>query len=293
MFEKFISDINNKPEEEKFVLDLTKNPTINKEFLRYQLNNSLDNIPDAELFNLVKETYPHILETIMDNNDAQYIDAFMNPKFLSVFIQVLSGVQLDLLQRTCCNKLAYDYFTLKNNDRYIKQLFYSLSKMVNRDIIPSLLSLGIPENLAIQIALARYSSTKETVNVKRVNFIITTSPKEIMTLQTIIWIYEKLFDSFTPIFEGTMFDVYDDEEEWVTDDIMEIYSTISLAVLEILNNMPSVNIRKVLISYTGDFETLHSKKLSSYRFSMSALSGDYERINNVVEALKAERIYVP
>ena len=292
MFEKFISDVNNRPEEEKVSIDISKNPAINKEFLRYQLN-SLDTIPDNELFGIIKETYPHILEEIMSRNDAQYIDAFMKPKFLSAFIQVLSGVQLDLIQRTCCNKLAYDYFTIKNNDPYIKQMFYSLSKMVNRDIIPNLLSLGIPENLAVQIALARYSSTKENINVKRVNFIITTSPKEIMTLQTIIWIYEKLFDSFTPIFEGTMFDVYDDEEEWVTDDIMEIYSTISLAVLEILNNMPSINIRKVLISYTGDFETLYSKKPDSYRFSMSALSADYERITNVVDALRSEKIFVP
>lgn len=293
MFEKFISDISNAPEEKKVKIDISKNPAINKEFFTQQLD-SLDTIPENQLCDLVKETYPYILEEIMARNDIGYINAFTNARFLSVLIQTLSSAeQLTLEQRICCNKLAYDYFTLKDKDQYIKQLLYTLSKMVNRDIIPGLLSLGIPENLAAHLALARYSSTDEVVNVKRVNFIITTSPKELMTLQNIIWIYEKLFDNFTRIFEGTMFDVYDEDEEWVTDDIMEVYSTISLAILEILNNMPSINIRKVLISYAGDFATLHSGKSNSYRFSLSSISQDYNRITDIVEMLKAEKIYVP
>jgi len=292
MFESFIKDIKNTPNESKeMTIDIGNNPFINKDYFRYHLDN-IDSISDSELFNTIRTGYTNILEETM-NNDTTHLKALTNPRFLSVFIQVVGSTQLDLLHRICCNKLAYDYFTTSDTDQYIKQLFYSLSKMVNRDIIPGLLSLGIPEDLAVQLALARYSSTKEIVNVKRVNFIITTSPKEIMTLQTIVWIYEKLFDSFTPLFEGTMFDVYNDEEEWVTEDIMEIYSTVSLAVLEIMNNMPSINIRKVLISYTGDFETLYSKTPGAYRFSMKALSADYERITNVVDSLRLENIYVP
>ena len=92
--------------------------------------------------------------------------------------------------------------------------------------------------------------------------------------------------------QSTFF-VYDDEEEWVTEEIMEIYSTISLAVLLILNNMTSDKIRKVLISYTGDYNALYSGNSNSYRFSMKAISTDYSRIIDVVEALKEEGIYVP
>lgn len=292
MFEKLVQDINNRKEEEKFTLDISKNATINTGYFREQIS-SLDKIPDNELYLLVRETYKVILKDIMNRNDVQYIDTFTNAKFLTALIQVLSGVELEYEEKICCNKLAYDYLTLKNNDTSIKQLLYTVSKMVNRDKIPALLSFGIPENLAVQMALARYSSIKESINVKRLNFIITTSSKAIMTEQNIVWIYEKLFDNFTPIFEGTMFDVYDEEEEWVNDDIMEIYSTISLAVLTILNNMPSVNIRKVLISYSGDYQSLYSDNSNSYRFSLNALSADYNRIIAIVEALKAESIYVP
>ena len=293
MFDKIMSDLINQEEEPKDIsINLSKSPAINRDFFKEQAN-SLDTISDRELYDIVKATHNSILEEIMSRNDAQYIDIFTNPRFLTTLIQVLGNVALDYEERVCCNKLAYDYFTLKNNDAYIKQLFYTLSKIVNRDKIPALLSIGLPENLAIQLALARYSSTREIINAKRVNFIITTSPKELMTEQNIVYIYEKLFDNFTPIFTATMTDVYDDEEEWVTEEIMEIYSTISLAVLLILNNMTSDKIRKVLISYTGDYNALYSGNSNSYRFSMKAISTDYSRIIDVVEALKEEGIYVP
>lgn len=293
MFEKLVDDINNQTEEAKDIsIDLAKSPAINRNFFKDQME-YIDTIRDRDLYNLVKEAHRSILEGIMTKNDTSYIDAFTNPRFLSALIQVLGNVTLDHEERICCNKLAYDYFTLKNNDSYIKQLFYNLSKIVNRDKIPSLLSIGVPENLAIHLALARYSSNKESINVKRVNFIITTSPKEVMTEQNIVYIYERLFDNFTPIFTATMTDVYNDEEEWVTDDIMEVYSTVSLAVLLILNNMTSDKIRKVLISYTGDYNALYSNRPNSKRFSLRSLSADYSRITSVVEALQEEGVYVP
>jgi len=294
MFEKFINDVKKQAEVEETTvsINISNNPALNKDYLRNRID-YIDSIEDDELYKIVKETHRSILEEIMTRNDSQYIDAFTNPKFLLALIRVLSNVTLDHSERVCCNKLAYDYFTLKNNDSYIKQLFYTLSKNVNRDKIPLLIAIGIPENLAIQLALARYSSNKENINVKRVNFIITSSPISIMNEQTIVYIYEKLFDNFTPIFSATMTDVYDDEEEWVTDEIMEIYSTISLAVLTILNNMPSDKIRKVLISYTGDYNSLYSGQTNASRFSLNALSSDYSRITAVVEALKEENVFVP
>lgn len=296
MFEKLINDIESNQKESPMVkIDLSKNPLVNKDFFRDRIQ-EIDIIQDKDLYDLVKESHKSILEDIMNRNDAQYIDAFTNPRFLSALIQVLRDTTLEYDERVCCNKLAYDYITLKNNDDYIKQLFYSLSKIVNRDKIPSLVAIGLPENLATYIALARYSSTKEIINMKRMNFILTTSPIELMTEQVIVHIYEVLVDRFTPLFVGTMFDVYDEDgpdEDWITDDIMEIYSTVSNAVLFILNNMTSDKIRQVLISYAGDYQALYSDKPNSYRFSMKCISGDFERIRNVLEALKLEGVIIP
>ena len=293
MFEKLISDVENAKEEPTVAIDIYKDATINPEYTREVIRNII-NVTKQDLYTTIRKSYKHILNDIMQYNDAEYINAFTDSKFLTTFIEVISNVPpLEGDEKLCCNKLAYDYFTLKNNDPYIKKLFSIMSKTTNKHEVQALLGIGIPEDIAINLALSRYSSTNEIINVKRVNFIITTSPIEIMTEQMIVWIYEKLFDRVTPLFVGTMTDRYNDEEEWVTDDIMEIYSTISLAVLTILNNMPSSDIRKVLISYAGDYSMIYKNKPDSIRFSIHAISGDYKRITNVVESLKAENIILP
>lgn len=293
MFENFVTQVMNKQEPEQINIGLYGNPVFNSELLKEQLY-SLDTIPDRDLYNIVRASFDSILKDIFKKEDAKYLEVFTTPKFLTVLTQVVSTMQLTDQQRVYCNKLAYDYMTYPHEtDPYVKQLFLSLSRMINRNHISQLMAIGIQEDLASYMALARYSSENEGINVKRLNLIICTSPIELMTEQMIVYIYEKLFDRVTALFENIMFDVYDDEEEWATEEVMEIYSTVSLAILEIMNNMPSNDIRKVLISYTADFEALYNADMKKVRFSMKSISSDFSRISQVVEQLKAENIYVP
>ena len=294
MFYNFARDVMNKKEPEQIELNLYDNPVFNSELLKSKLN-SLHTIPDRDLYNIVKASFDSILKDIFDKEDAKYLEVFTTPKFLTVLTQVVSSMQLTDQQRIYCNKLAYDYMTYPHEtDPYVKQLFLSLSRMINRNHISQLMAIGIQEDLASYMALARYSSENEGINVKRLNLIICTSPINLMTLQMIINIYERLFDRATALFENTMFDIYDDEEEWVTEDVMEIYSTTSLAILEIVNNMESEDIRKVLISYTEDFKMLYGANMKNVRFSMKSISSDFSRILWVVDkVLKPEGIYVP
>lgn len=293
MFENFVTQVMNKQEPEQINIGLYGNPVFNSELLKEQLY-SLDTIPDRDLYNIVKASFDSILKDIFKKEDAKYLEVFTTPKFLTVLTQVVSTMQLTDQQRVYCNKLAYDYMTYPHEtDPYVKQLFLSLSRMINRNHISQLMAIGIQEDLASYMALARYSSENEGINVKRLNLIICTSPIELMTEQMIVYIYEKLFDRVTALFENIMFDVYDDEEEWATEEVMEIYSTVSLAILEIMNNMPSNDIRKVLISYTADFEALYNADMKKVRFSMKSISSDFSRISEVVKLLKAENIYVP
>lgn len=289
MFDQYMKDINKEPKKELVDVKLFCNPVYNPMVLNQHLHN-IDTFSDKELFMLLKDSYPSILSDIFIEKNEYYLQLFTNARFLSIMIQVVSSTNnISHINRVYFNKIVYDYLTLDKKDQYIKQLLYSLSRMVNKDVLPRLLGLGLQEDLAIYLSLARFSSQKEIVNVKRVNFVIMTSPIEIMTEQMIVYIYEKLFDRVTPLFIGTMID---NCKQDMSQDMEEIYSIISLAILDILNGMPTADIRKVLIAYVGDYQAVYHK--SGYRFSMQCLSNDYSRINSVVEALHSnENIYVP
>ncbi len=291
MFEKFIEEVKIKDKDiPKYQsLDLFNNPMLNTSLLWKKLS-CIDTLSDRELFNLVKNSFDDVLKLIFSNGDQDYLKLITNTKFLIALNQVVLNLDLTYIQKIHCNKLAYDYFTSGNSDPYTKQLFFALSKSVNRSIIGALCSTGLNENLASYLALARYSSEKEMINVKRLNFIIISSSADVMNEQMIIKIYEKLFDSITSLFEGIMFDGLDMDDEFVSESMNLIYSTISLAILDILNNMTSQDIRKVLISYQGDYEALYHKRKP--RFQVSAISGDYIRILDVIEALKGEKIFI-
>jgi len=297
LLDSFMNDLENKKTETTLVdINIMDTPIFNIQVLYDKLSN-IDKVSDKELYSLLKIGYKDLLKDIFNKDTPLYLTLLTNSKFITIFIQVLSSEILDYDCKVYCNKIAYDYLTLsENKDKYIQQLYYTLSKVVNRGIIPGLLGLGIQEDLASYIALARYSSLKEMINVERVNFIIISSSKEhVMAEQMIVWIYEKLFDRVTPLFEGVMFDILtEDDEDNYTDNMLETYSTISLAVLDIMNNLPSQDIRKVLISYVGDYELVYRKpNQKTTRFSMDSLSTDYSRINQAIEDLKLETIYVP
>lgn len=292
MFEKIMGDINKMEEPEVVKPKIADGPALNPEAFRDRIN-SISTMPERELYNIIKESYKSILSDIMKRQDKEYLDVFTTPKFISILTQVLNFVQLTKEETLCCNKLVYDYITLKNNDTYVKESLFVLSKMVNRQAIQGLISVGLPENLATYLALARWSDTKESVNIKRLNFIIATSSPKIMTVQTIVFAYEKLFDAISDLVETTMFDIYDDDEPWVTEDIMEVYGNISLAVLTILNNMPMHLIKKILKCYTEDFGFLHGGNPKCVRFSMKCISDDFIRILNTVEQLEYEGTFVP
>ena len=188
--------------------------------------------------------------------------------------------------------------TLKSNsDAYVKELFFALSKIVNRDVLPGLLGIGIDENLASYIALARYSSLDEKINIMRLNIILMNLDPKCMPEEIIIKIYGKLFDRLSTLFEAIMFTIIDfDDDSEITkeqEDILEQNSVISLAILDILESQPSNVIMGVLKSYASDFQLIHGSDAKKVRFSLKTISSDYYRINTIVEYLEMDGIYIP
>lgn len=286
MFEEYVEKISKNNDQKDYIeLNLMDNVSINIDTLIKKIKN-IDELSDQELTKIVKESYALILENIFASKDSSLaIKLFTNARFITIMTQSLYSIRLTKLQRIYCNRISYDYIapsSLKKDDN-IKNLLINLSKVVNRDVIPGLLSLNLNEELSSYLAMARFSSEKENINVRRVNFIITQQPCSLMTEQKIINIYEKLFDHIIPLFEGTMFENLD----FVDDNSNEVYATISLAILDILNEMPMDMIIKVLKSYTQTKLLLHPDEKT--RFNLRSISQqDYKRILDAIDYLQNE-----
>lgn len=294
---EYLNKIQNEKEEES--VDLFNSLSFNPILLDEKIEN-LDKLDDKELYNIIVEYYKDILNEAFNNKEKNYLSLFTKSKFLNVFIQAMHTVCDDLTytEKVYCNKIAYDYMTLKDTnkqDKYISTLLLSLSKVINRSLIPGLIGIGLDEQLSIHLALSRYSTFNEITNVKRVNHIIIRSSIKIMTEQRIVNIYEKLFKKVTPLFEGIMYDVYDESDsnkDKYTEEMKNISSIISLVILDILESMETNDIRLILKEYSLSYSACHQGE--TVRFSMQALGPDYPRVNRCIEYLnEKELIYLP
>ena len=266
----------------------------NLESIKNKLFN-LDNLSDQDLYNFVYKTYNYILDEMFIAKNGDLIKfLYTNSRFLMTFNSVLGrpDIELSYLQTIYCNKLAYDYFTAKGDkDSYIKDLLVNLIKTVNRSVMPSLIGLGLNEELAAYLVNARYSSLKENIQVRRLNLIIMNQPSEVMTVQMIVYIYGKLFERITPLFDGIMYD-YWSNDQLVGNEMEEIYATINVAILEIVNNLPEDIMYHLLRNFRETYDLVNLNK--KIRFNIySFCKEDYPRLDYTLELLKQDGIVLP
>ena len=254
------------------------------------INNAFSTMDESQLSVFIRNNIDEIVRDIQ-KKEIPYIDFFRDGKFISAFIRAINSIPMSSGLRYACNNLAYDYFTCDNPIPAIKQKYLEISRVANKADINKLMCLGIPENIASNLALCRFSSNGEEINANRLNFALYFQNPELMTEQMIVWIYEKLFDKIKNLFIAIMLETYTkDEMDNFGPNFVEIYGRVSNAVLDIVNNMESEGIVKVLCAYS------EAQKIAKcpVRFSLRCLSNDYERILRVVNMLRNEyNIYIP
>lgn len=286
----------NKTEEPKVSVNIADNIYLNRDIFKSKIEH-LDEIPDRELYALVKESYPTILEHIMNRTDLSYVKSFSNMKFLNALIQVLSAEYAISYQNIlCCNKLAYDYLTFSNADPKIRSMFFTLSKIVNRNLMQSLLAIGISEDLAAYLALARNSTSDEAVNIKRVNFLLVQQDAKSLTVQRLVNIYSRLFNGIRDLFLYTMTDVYNESTFEVTKNeepekyksIMTIYINQADAVVAILNSLEFFNIYYI-IAQLSELCAFNNYTSDNVRYSLRAMAQtpDNFRVITAIEQFEA------
>lgn len=251
----------------------------------------VDRMVEHDVYNFIKSNIDYIAKLIMENN-VIVSRALMNVKFLRPFSQVIAGMPITYLRQLCANKICYDYFTSEVNDPVIRQIVFDMSKAVNRNEIQQLMAIGLDIDTASNLALCRHSSMNEVINIKRLNFVICSKDPDIMTEQMIVWIYEKLFDSISDLFNTTMLEPYYVPTDEIDNgsEFMEIFSTISLAILTIVNNMTLQQIHQVISGYVTKW---NDAKKPHVRVSLHSLSADFGRIQTIVENLESQGIVVP
>ena len=291
MFENIIQGLPTEVNPKNLYLSMDDN---NLESIKNRLFN-LDSMSDKDLYNLVYKTYSYLLDDMIMSKNAELIKfLYTNPRFIMTLHNVLSSpdVKLSYLQIVYCNKLAYDYFTARGDkDKYIRDLLVNLIKTVNRSTTPGLIGLGLNETLATYLTNARYSSLKENIQVKRLNLIIMNQPSEVMTVQMIVDIYGKLFDRISPLFDGIMYD-YWSNDQFINQEMEDVYATINIAILEIANNLPEDIMYHLLRNFYETYQMLNTNK--KIRFNIySFCKEDYPRLDYTLEMLKREGIILP
>ncbi len=245
----------------------------------------LDLLKDQEIKSIIDSNFSYILKDIFENNNKNMVNLFMDNRFLTIFTAALYGIEPCYTDYVYCNRIAYDYIALKSNgkDQITENLMFNMARVLNRKYIHILVLLNLDEKLALMMLIARYSSLKENVNVKRLNCIITNQSPELMTEEMIVQIWNKLFQKITPLFEGVMFDVWD-SSELEEESKRDIYSFINLAILNTLNSLDSVTIRQVLINYYQLKNYVYPDK--QVRFNINCFSSDdYPRLRAALDDL--------
>ena len=268
---------------------------LNRDMLLMELNN-IDSKSDQEIYNLVLEYYEDILSDIFENNNiskgSEFTYLFTKPKFIIALIQVMYSVTSpsDTIRKRL-NKMCYDYLVAKHTDKdkYVSGLLMQLAKTVNRDKIPKLCALPLPEDLASLLALSRYSSEKEVLNVKRLNRVLMNQPVQSLSEQMIVDIYLALFDHVLALFTGVMLDVVSPQN--MTSGTAEIYGLITLAVLDIMNELPIADIKRGLTMFDDDRKIQYPD--NSLRINLESFAAeDYPRIYTAMNQLKEEGTYI-
>ena len=255
----------------------------------------IDTMSDREIYELVKEYYETILTTIFESNDKiitrTFIDLFTNAKFILALTQAMYTVTPNDITKKRLNKMCYDYLVISEHDSndYIGGLLMSLAKTINRDKIPLLCAIPLPEDLSSMIALSRYSSEKEVVNVKRLNRVLMNQPVDSISEQQIVNIYLTLFDHVLPLFTGVMLDV--ESPSNMNQNAMEVYGVITLSILDIMNELPTADIKKGLTLFDEDRRIQYSDK--PIRINLESITeSDYPRILTAIDQLKSEGIII-
>lgn len=254
---------------------------------------NIDNLDEAEIKRIIINQHDMILNYdlfLMCNDTRKQAQMlFKNEKFLKCFLDVIRLIKLSNHEIICLNKLAYDYYINEyENDPKIYDLLYQLTAIVNgKSIIVLSGIIGI--FYAKVLAMIRNSTFDTEKAVHRVNTFIVKSPIDI-SVSGIISIYCELFERFSNVFTFTMLE---NDKDINSEFERKKYDNISIALLQMLDSLTEVDIRRVLYNYGYIINISKHVDFRNVRFAIKT-AYRYTRILNVRSSLEiSDNLIIP
>lgn len=214
-----------------------------------------------------------------------------NPEFTFTAEEVFGFNDAAYLYLINCN---YSKQT-KDEIRETKDKLFTISHI----IIPAefddlkIFENSFSEDFLNEIFIARNSSKDECINIRRVNFMVftTLSPWQYEDLD-ILDLYRNLFwSNVRELFLVSMFDVYDESENWYTHTIAEMDGWVTNCIIYLLDELPISVIKDTLIKYSQQC-LIKQARPTDVRCSLRALSTDYSKVKFVAEELYDGGYYI-
>ena len=258
--------------------------------IEYKMNDivekieNIDKFDEKEIKEIIIRQHQMILnyDNFLSSKESRSLalKLFTNKRFLICFLDVIRLLSINEHEKICINKLAYDYYCLPDKNEEISNLLFQLTTEVNgKEVVILSGILGLSD--AKILSMLRNSSFEEAKVVPRVNNFIVQIPYE-LTMKNLADIYCNLFPRVTTLFVQTMLQVKNPEYS-----IFESkrFDEISIIMLEIVNSMPSSEIKKVLESYAYSLNKLTGN--ITVRFSIKNVTR-YDRIIRVLKEVESE-----
>ena len=237
----------------------------------------------AEMCNFVVNNVTTLLSSAVDRK-ARPLQIITDEDFL--IAMDMSNVSLNREYTNRFNRVYRAYVNNPSKNVIYKsecaELLYKVALKLNKKMVNILSGLGLNESAALWIIVNRNSSTDERRNIRRMVRAMQHVEPNIMTEQMVVNIFSKTFnDQFCNLFISVMtdrFDSFESKEE------SYVYSTVSNAILDILNTMDEEEIKDILMEYGDELR----KSGVTGRFSLKSInSGDYPIICEKIEELES------
>lgn len=266
--------------------------------------NAIGTISEYELYDYTSKNYHYIIqELFLNHNEKKYKTLLDSAKFIMVLQQALIDVSLSEEELVGLNQYIYMSIVYQKTDLFMRKILFGLGEIINKPIVNSLISLGtLDHELCIFLAISYKSSPDPYMNVKRINFALCDSSKNILSVEDLTYIFYKLYsESFSNLFIGTMFDrsIIDDEEngeEWVTDTLTTINDNITIAVLNLMETMQPIDIYNLLVKFINKWTDDYCGNREAVRCSIKNICMNdrrYTKIFILIQELEGQGLMVP